>query len=220
MAEAQKRVAELFKRPEPITWLFAGDSIAQGAVHTMGWRDFTEHFRERVRWELQRRRDCVINTAISGWRVSNLNDDLQWSILRHKPDVVLVYIGMNDCTLGADGLQPFREGYLNLIRSMRDGGVGEIVVQTPNRVQPADAVRYPHVRAYAETIREVAAHEDVLLVDHFAAWESAEKSESMAYWLSDPCHPNYLGHRAMAHTIFRTLGIWDDASRTCRQFVP
>src|SRR6185369_10691115 len=49
-----------------LTWVFTGDSITHGALHTLGWRSYPEHFAERVRWELKRMRDVVINTGISG----------------------------------------------------------------------------------------------------------------------------------------------------------
>ena len=49
--------------------MFTGDSITHGALHTMGWRSYPEHFAERVRWELGRMRDIVINTGISGDRM-------------------------------------------------------------------------------------------------------------------------------------------------------
>ena len=48
------RIAELLVSAPPVKWLFAGDSIAQGAQVTMGWRDYTELFSERVRWEMSR----------------------------------------------------------------------------------------------------------------------------------------------------------------------
>ena len=217
-----QRIAALLKRPEPVKWLFAGDSIAQGALHTMGWRDYSELFTERVRWELNRRRDCVIKTAISGWKVGNLLDDLEWSVLQHRADVVFVGVGMNDCAEGPQQLDAFRQRYRNLIGHIRDhSGEVAIVLQTPNRIMPADTLRFPNAPAYTAAIRDVADSEKTALVDHFAAWEAAEKSETINYWLSDPCHPNECGHRAMANEIFRTFEIFDARqSRVCRLFVP
>jgi len=69
----QARVAE----KSPIRWLFAGDSITQGALHTFGWRDYIEPFAERTRWEMQWMRDCIINTAVSGWKIISIIDDLE-----------------------------------------------------------------------------------------------------------------------------------------------
>ena len=64
-------IADLLRRDQPMKWLFAGDSITHGALHTLGWRDFTELFSERVRWELKRTRDFVIKTGISGWKITD-----------------------------------------------------------------------------------------------------------------------------------------------------
>ena len=53
-------IQKLIRSAEPVKWLFYGDSITHGAVHTFGARDYTEHFTERVRFELKsdpRRRD-------------------------------------------------------------------------------------------------------------------------------------------------------------------
>jgi hypothetical protein len=53
-------VRALLTGTEPVTWLFTGDSITHGALHTMGWRSYPEHFAERVRWELRRMRDASL----------------------------------------------------------------------------------------------------------------------------------------------------------------
>jgi lysophospholipase L1-like esterase len=216
-----QRIAAFLKRPEPVKWLFAGDSIAQGALHTMGCRDYSELYCERVRWELNRRRDCVIKTAISGWKVGNLLDDIEWSVLQHRADVVCIGVGMNDCAEGPEQRDGFRQRYRKLIGQIRDHSEVAIVLQTPNRITPADALRFGHLPDYTAAIRDVAESEKAALVDHFAAWEAAEKAQTINYWLSDPCHPNECGHRAMANEIFRALGIFDPSeSRVCRLFVP
>lgn len=44
------RLREILSGP-PVTWVFLGDSITQGVVHTHGHRGYVEHFAERVRGE-------------------------------------------------------------------------------------------------------------------------------------------------------------------------
>src|SRR5262245_43171096 len=85
-------VKELLGRKEPLTWVFTGDSITHGALHTKGWRSYPEHFAERVRWELKRMRDIVVNTGISGDRAQGLLPDIDWRVLHLKPDVVSVML--------------------------------------------------------------------------------------------------------------------------------
>src|SRR5580698_4140403 len=55
-------IRALLKGKEHVVWLITGDSITHGALHTCGWRSYPELFGERVRWELYRVRDIVINT--------------------------------------------------------------------------------------------------------------------------------------------------------------
>ena len=44
---------------QPMTWVFAGDSITQGVFHTHGARSWVEHVHERLRWQLGRLHDDV-----------------------------------------------------------------------------------------------------------------------------------------------------------------
>ena len=49
------------------TWVFYGDSITHGALHTYGWRSFVEIFEERLRFEKNHVMDYVINSGTSGF---------------------------------------------------------------------------------------------------------------------------------------------------------
>ena len=102
-------IRQLFKDTTPVTWVFTGDSITHGALHTMGWRDYPQHFAERVRWEMSRYRDVVINTGISGDRMPGLLKDADWRVYRFQPKVVSLMMGMNDCTAGAAGRDEYRK---------------------------------------------------------------------------------------------------------------
>lgn len=214
-------MAQLLARPQPLRWVFAGDSITQGALHTFGWRDYVELFGERLRWEMQRRRDCVIKTAVSGWTLASILEDLEWSAVQHRPDVLLLMFGMNDCAAGAEGRKAFETAYNVVIERARAamGPEALIVVQTPNRILPADVRRFPHLPEYACAAREAATRHGAVLIDHFADWEAADRNGSMAYWLSDSIHPNEIGHRAILRHLCRTLNMWDPASPCGRLFI-
>ena len=90
-------VRELLRRDTPVKWLFYGDSITHGTSHTFGWRDYVELFSERVRAELGRSMDIVINSAISGHTTRQLLEGYSWRVEQFRPDVVFLMIGMNDC---------------------------------------------------------------------------------------------------------------------------
>src|SRR5215213_8565011 len=138
-----ERVRALLGRTTPVRWVFTGDSITHGAAHTIGWRDYTELFDERVRWELRRTRDVVINTGISGRAVATLADDLDWSVLQFRPDCVSLMFGMNDCLGGAAGIDAFASRYAGVIARIREATGATILLHTPNRILPtAGPARY------------------------------------------------------------------------------
>ncbi len=215
-----ERIKATLGASDPVKWLFTGDSITHGAFHTLGHRDYTEHFAERVRWELRRVRDCVIKSAVNGWRITDLAADLEWNVLQYKPQVVSLNFGMNDCTSGADGLTEFSNVYRDVLRRIQDATGAAIILHTPPGLLPLAPTRQDHIAAYADAIREVAQAADAVLVDHFANWDAATKREVMVYWQSDAFHPNEYGHRVMAHLLFQVLGIADPQSAVCRLFVP
>src|SRR3954470_4158836 len=139
------RAAELFQPitkqlagKEPLTWVFTGDSITHGALHTLGWRSYPEHFAERVRWGLRRMRGVVINTGISGDRTGGLLKDLDWRVLRFQPHVVSVMLGMNDAGAGVAGRETYRKNLQAIVdKVMADGAIP--LLNTPNTVYVKNA---------------------------------------------------------------------------------
>ena len=198
-------IQELLQSPQPVKWLFTGDSITHGALHTMGHRDYPEHFRERVRWELRRMQDCVINNACSGWTVKVAGENLDSNVLQFKPDVVFLNFAPNDCVGGAAGLNNFKSNYLEVIDRIQNETSALVVLQTPSLLISLDEVRFAELPAYIQVVRNIADERQLLLIDHSSAWEEENAKGTMMYWLSDAVHPNEYGHLAMAHTLFRSL---------------
>jgi acyl-CoA thioesterase I len=239
------KITSLLTADTPTTWVFCGDSITHGAVHTVGWRDYTELFDERM-WELTltepaRKEDVVINTGVSGWSTSILQPRVEERILRFKPDAVFIMLGTNDAVASFDGLDGFTERYGDIIAQIRGAGIERIVIQTAFPMPPlepepyigsdtfpdADALaasvrgfstRRDCIDAYVEATRRVAAEHGLPLIDHWPIWQNL--GTLMGHYTDGGFHPNEYGHRLIAHTIFRELGIWDADSRMCRMFVP
>ena len=215
------RIQEMLKGQAPVTWIFMGDSITHGALHTLGWRSYPEHFAERVRWELRRFRDVVINTGISGQRTGGLLSDFEWQALRFKPSVVSIMIGMNDAGAGEGGRMTFRDNLAALVRETRDAGALPLL-NTPNTVYIKNAGGREDLPAYAQIVRDVATETKSPLVDHWTHWQEAKPDQEVLLpWLEDKSiHPGVYGHREFAKQIFRELAIFDPASPTCALEVP
>jgi lysophospholipase L1-like esterase len=210
----------LADKSHPLTWVFTGDSITHGAKHTHGCRTYVEHFAERVRWELGRVQDVVINTGISGDKADGILRTFDWRVGRFKPDVVSIMIGMNDCTRSPEKREEFRNNLRQLIRQTRALGAVP-VLHTQNITEPSAAKERGDLPAYAAIVAEVAAEQKTVLVDHWQHWQAACKDpQVLKQWLNDPIHPNARGHREFAILTFHALGIYATNSPTCQPTPP
>ena len=117
-----------------MTWVFAGDSITHGCLHTHGARNFVEHCTEVLRWSAGRPTDVTINAGVSGWQVPNLLDDFEFRLRRFVPDVVVLMLGTNDATTGEAGVPAFTAGLEELARRITDLGA-RLVLQVPPPVR-------------------------------------------------------------------------------------
>ncbi|NOY75841.1 MAG: SGNH/GDSL hydrolase family protein [Kiritimatiellaeota bacterium] len=214
-----KRVKSLFEDKKPRTWVFYGDSITHGAVHTFGGRDYAEHFSERVRTEMGRSQDIVIKSAISGDNTRGLLNTFDWRVSRFEPDAVFIMIGMNDCAeANPIDLPEFENNMVELCAKI-DGLDAIPVLQTTCPILPGMSPdRTPYFNDYMNVIRKVAADAGWPLIDHTFEWE--RDSDKLYYKMSNAFHPNAAGHIAFAHTLFKALDIWDPASFTCQLFFP
>lgn len=214
-----ERIKQLFKRDEPVKWLFYGDSITHGAVHTWGRRDYSELFRERILFELARGQDIVINTATSGNATIELLDTFDWRAGQFKPDACFLMIGMNDCAESRNMPRDQFEANLHELADRFDAMGTVTVMQTTCPILPGGAPdREPYFDDFMQAIRDVAAQRSLPLIDHTAWWHKT--APALDYWMDNAFHPNAFGHRAFAHLLFRDLDIFDPTSPTCRLFVP
>jgi len=208
---------EKLARPDrPLTWVITGDSITQGAKWLGPERAYPELIQERIRWELKRKRDIVINSGLSGEKSAGLLADFEWRVLRFRPDVVAIMIGMNDAVAGPAGRERFAADLREMIGRVRAAGAVPILQRT-NPVGPSDpgAQTRDDLPAYNALIADVARATGTLLVDHWRHWLDAAPEERRR-WLADPIHPNAAGHRQLAREFFRALGCLDPAAPSCQ----
>ena len=205
----------------PCTWLFLGDSITHGALHTWGSRDYVERFDEAIRWGLGRRGDVVINTAYSGMNIKSVSDELDHRCLRFPADVVSVTVGMNDCNAAATGVEAFTETYQRVIDRLRQETTAAIFLQTQNTIDVANSPGRAALPEYMQAVRDMATANDLPVCDHYAVWDrySGTAGKQIFYLLNDPVHPGAEGHLLMARTLVGWLG-YDNASAGLPHFTP
>lgn len=214
LAKLRARMAE----KAPVTWLFTGDSITHGALHTKGWRSFAEIFAERVRFEARRPRDIVVNTGISGDTTAGLMPDLEWRVLRFRPDVVFVMFGMNDCVKGPD-LAGYEANLRKITAAVRAQGGIPVMMRVNPAVpgSPREKV-VGKLGDYMEAAARVARDERLIVVDHFGDWN--REPGRIRSMMNDDIHPNALGHQEMAIRILKAVGLHDPRSFTGKLSAP
>jgi acyl-CoA thioesterase I len=213
-----EKIRLLLASDDPHVWLFTGDSITHGAKHTHGLRSYPEIFSERIRWELKRVRDVIINTGISGNTTNNLLNDFEWRVRGFKPSLVSVMLGTNDCARKEIPPSVFENNLRLIIGKIRETGAVPIL-HTPNTIITAKSPERASLSQYVPVIRNVSERNGVILVDHYRYWEDTAKNTSginvQHEWLNDPLHPNGKGHQELARLTFKTLSIFDPKDPTC-----
>jgi lysophospholipase L1-like esterase len=219
------RIKKLLRSEAGITWVFAGDSITHGSVHLMEYRSYVQLFEERVRTELHRPQDVVINTGVGGWRLRDIQEHRHRVIHRFQPTILNLAIGMNDAAhVAPDDIPSWSEDLAALLGEVREKWGAALVLHTP---PPADtfslrpmAENRRYVPAFCAAIRAVAKRTGAVLVDHEMFWQEriGTNDRLLLFCQSDTIHPNTYGHRMMFECLSRRLGIWDPDSILGRLF--
>lgn len=213
-----EKIKALLTQKTPNIWLFTGDSITHGAKHTHGYRSYPEVFQERIRWELGRVRDIVINSGISGNTAAQIADDFDWRIRQFNPTVVSLMIGTNDCARKGMTPQEFKGNVAKLIGMIRATGAVP-VLHTPNPIIIPTSPERKTLPDYIPVLRALSMEEKVILVDNYQYWENSMEEQSQRKifkkWLNDRLHPNQTGHQEIARLMFRKLEIFDADDPTC-----
>ncbi|WP_067196389.1 SGNH/GDSL hydrolase family protein [Microbacterium sp. XT11] len=210
------RMQGLVASDRPLTWVFTGDSITHGLIHTRGARSYAEHLHELIRGDLGRVQDIVINTAITGWRADLILGDFDRRAAAWRPDVVSLMIGTNDCTtvwldpvIEPDAFEASIAEFVRRVRALD----ALPVLQTPPTVDLLHAPDRERIGEFAQRIRDVAARGGVMLVDQHARFAefsagTGPGNEGMPWGLLDDAfHPNAAGHALLALEWARTLGL-------------
>lgn len=191
---------EVQKREQPVTWLFAGDSITHGCMHTDYLRNYQEYFMQAVKASPERRLDTVVNTGVSGATTQDMMEYFDAWISDYQADVVFLCFGMNDCATKGMTPERYARNLSEAVRRIRASGAVP-VLQTPNTT----SARQKALAPYLEAARSLAQREAVLLIDHNAFW--AAHSKEVKKLMSDNIHPNEYGHLLWVRYLLRSLDL-------------
>lgn len=192
-------VQALMARKEPVTWVFAGDSITHGCMHTNYLCNYQEYFARAVKSSPERAYDTVVNTGVSGATTNELMEFFNAWVSDYQADAVFLCFGMNDCA--AQGMSPERyaRNMSDAVQRIRESGAVP-VLQTPNISN-----RRRKLEPYLDAVRRLAGQEEILLIDHNAFWSAHPKEVKKL--MSDAIHPNEYGHLLWVRYLLRSLDL-------------
>ncbi len=157
----------------------------------------------------------VLNTGVSGNKVPDLEKRWQRDVIDLKPDVLSVFIGINDVW---HGLVPDREGTTidrftsglhDLLKQTRDAFPRiKLVLCEPSVLwlkDPPNAndLLGPYIDVVHALARDFAA--DCVVPLH-GAFEEAKKQRPGVEWTTDGVHPTSIGHMLIARTWLEATG--------------
>ncbi len=178
----------------------------------------------------------VINQGVPGNRTTDAVQRLETDVRAYKPDIVILLFGINDSAVDVwrNATEPrvpiavYRKNLTSMVRTLKADGAKPILV-TPQPMcwteklkrlyaGPPYHQKSPYDAAdplgfnvtlvdYVQVVREVAAHENVPLVDLHQRFMDyhREPGHQLADLLLDGMHPNDKGHRMIADCLLPVI---------------
>jgi lysophospholipase L1-like esterase len=194
--------------------IFLGDSITQEGAGPGGYIDVIEGMLGSHglddHWEL-------VGAGIPGNKVGDLRRRLAADVLDDRPDIVVVYIGINDVwhkrTLGAGTeTQAFKATYQGLIDTLKAHGIRpvlctpSVIGERPDGSNPQDE----DLDRYSDIVRDLARRSDLPIIDLRNAFRAHlvinnPEHKDAGILTTDGVHLNAAGNRLVAEAMWAVL---------------
>lgn len=210
--ETFEESGKLILKEKPMQWLFIGDSITHGALHTRGADSLPQLWEKYLKEGLDRMDDIVVNTAVSG---AMAKDFLERIDIRYLPyaaaDVVIAMFGTNDCCDPDTEPEMFYERMLQIAELVHANN-SQFVIRTPQPVKPEAGERAETMKAFVTAARRAAQMSGAILVDHDRNFSKLLKENPAGYdaCMSDAIHPNAQGQYRMFREMAYGVGLAKD----------
>lgn len=196
----------------PRTIVCLGDSVTKGVRPGVQPEEtFSAQLEKQLHTSEQPVR--VVNAGVGGNTTRDGLARFDRDVLDHHPAAVVIMFGLNDSWID-DGkeasriaVSEYRANLQAMIQKLKERKC-TIVLMTPN---PALAPTYPPKRnatlkPYVDVVRELAAAEDVPLVDIYRQFaELALEGADLNAFFTDAMHPNPRGQRLIADALTAKL---------------
>ncbi|MBI1779892.1 MAG: SGNH/GDSL hydrolase family protein [Sphingobacteriales bacterium] len=194
--------------------IFFGDSITQYGVLPGGYID---QLNKKLENSDQQDEYELTGAGISGNKVSDLYQRLNEDVLKQKPDIVVIWVGVNDILYKAIGIggtdaDKFEELYAEIINKLQAEHI-KVVLVTPavigekyNNTNQQDN----DLNLYSEIVRKLSKRYRCTLCDARTIFLNNEKlnnktNSDLGILTIDGVHLNLKGNQLVADSMFNLL---------------
>lgn len=202
------------RQDKPLRVIFFGDSITQAGVSPTG---YITQVGEMLKAKNQGSQYELIGAGIGGNKVYDLYLRLEDDVLSKKPDVVFIYVGINDVwhkTSSGTGTDPdkYVKFYEALIKKMKAQNI-RVIVCTPTVIGERNDnsnAQDGDLNQYSKLIREIATRNNLQLCDlrkyfqDYLAQNNPENKEK-GILTSDRVHLTDAGNKFLAEKMLEAL---------------
>lgn len=157
---------------------------------------------------------AVLNAGISGNRVRDLERRWSADVLTQEPDVLTLFIGINDTWRRFDADDPttveaFEEGYRRLLASLDGDAAPRLIVMEPYLlpVREDQEAWLEDLDPKRGVVRRLAAERGATLVPLHELLSAEAQTYGAAELAPDGVHPTPLGSRIIADAWLRSSGL-------------
>ena len=199
---------------KPLKVVFFGDSITQAGVSSGGYIDRIKTLLDKngIKDNYQ-----LIGAGVSGNKVYDLFLRLEDDVLAQKPDVVVIWVGVNDVwhkrTFGTGtDADKFEKFYVALIRKLQSESI-KVIVTTPAVIgEKTDFTNEldGDLNKYSQILRDIAAKYDCLVADlrkDFLSYnlEKNKDNKESGILTTDRVHLNAVGNELVADVFYKLI---------------
>ena len=203
-----------FKKDKTKKVVFFGDSITQAGVNPNGYITL---IKDMLRNEGDSAKYDLIGAGIGGNKVYDLYLRMDSDVLAKSPDIVVIYVGVNDVwhkATSGTGTDPdkFEKFYRAIIKKLQADNA-KVILVTPatigekkNYVNQQDG----DLNKYSGMIKTIGSDMHLPVVDLRTLFENYEQEHNTqdvdrGVLTSDGVHLNDAGNKLVAETILKTM---------------
>ncbi len=199
---------------KPLRIVFFGDSITQAGVRKGGYIDLIQ---TAINTKGDQEKYELIGAGIGGNKVYDLYFRMEDDVLAKQPDVVVIYVGINDVwhkSSSGTGTDPdrFSRFYNAIIKKLQDKKI-RVILCTPSVIGEKYDNTNPQdgdLNAYAQVIRDIAGKSGCELVDlrngfHEYEVKNNQQNTEKGVLTTDRVHLNEAGNQLVADLMMQVL---------------